>query len=147
MPTRVQHKRRTTAGQAPAAADVLQGEIVLNIADGRAWTKNASNQLVEIRPKLSAWASANITDPGAYYLFLESLVDGSAARATISALPPILPITSWNWFFEDFLQNGAYQGNLSPNNSGGALNPGGGEATAGACAHRCSWRSEKSGQG
>lgn len=50
MAVRVQHKRRTTSGQVPVASDVLQGELVLNSADGRIWTKNASNALIEIHP-------------------------------------------------------------------------------------------------
>lgn len=57
MAARYQHKRRLTAGQEPVAADVLEGEIVLNTADGKGWTKNNSGALVRLFPSNRSWVA------------------------------------------------------------------------------------------
>lgn len=42
MATRYKHKRSTVAGKAPGAADFEAGEILVNVADGRAFVRKGA---------------------------------------------------------------------------------------------------------
>jgi hypothetical protein len=48
MANTIQIKRSSTAGSAPTAGQLAQGELAVNLADKRMFTKNASNQVVEL---------------------------------------------------------------------------------------------------
>jgi hypothetical protein len=49
MASRVKHKRTSTANLVPAATEFLDGEIILNIADGVLYFKNSSNNVVALK--------------------------------------------------------------------------------------------------
>ena len=48
MAVTLQHKRNSTTGNAPTAADIAQGEIAINLADLRMFTKDHNNQIQRI---------------------------------------------------------------------------------------------------
>ena len=48
MALTVQHKRSQTTGDAPTASDIAQGEIALNLADLRMFTKDHNNSIQRI---------------------------------------------------------------------------------------------------
>ena len=48
MALTVQHKRSQTTGDAPTASDIAQGEIALNLADLRMFTKDHNNAIQRI---------------------------------------------------------------------------------------------------
>ena len=48
MPLTVQHKRSQTTGDAPTASGIAQGEIALNLADLRMFTKDHNNAIQRI---------------------------------------------------------------------------------------------------
>ncbi len=76
---------------------------------------------------LSSLGGVTITDPSAFQILLQSLIDGSLKKLTLSSLPPIIPYNSWSWFFEDFLNNSAFVGGLAQSVSGGTLTVGTGD--------------------
>jgi hypothetical protein len=69
MATRVQHKRKTSASGAPVAADILEGEIVLNMIDKTAHSKTVAGtvfqiggtRVIETRAVTSGNAIANLS--------------------------------------------------------------------------------------
>lgn len=81
---------------------------------------------------LTTLSTATISDPAAFLLLLESLIDGSKSKLPLSALPPNVPRENWSWFFEDFLNNAGFQGNLvsATSGTGAATNAGTGEQSA-----------------
>ena len=48
MALAIQHKRSQTTGDAPSASDLAQGEIALNLADLRLFTKDHNNAIQRI---------------------------------------------------------------------------------------------------
>ena len=48
MAVAIQHKRSQTTGDAPSASDIAQGEIALNLADLRLFTKDHNNAIQRI---------------------------------------------------------------------------------------------------
>lgn len=48
MTVTLQIRRNTIAGTAPTAGQIGQGELAVNVADGRLYTKNAANAIVEL---------------------------------------------------------------------------------------------------
>ena len=48
MALAIQHKRSSTAGSQPGASDISVGEIAINLADLKMFTKTASNSIVGI---------------------------------------------------------------------------------------------------
>ena len=48
MAVTIQHKRSQTTGDAPTASDIAQGEIALNLADLRIYTKDHNNAIQRI---------------------------------------------------------------------------------------------------
>lgn len=48
MPNQILHKRSTTPNAVPTAAQLAVGEIALNAADGKAYTKTVAGQVVEL---------------------------------------------------------------------------------------------------
>ena len=48
MALAIQHKRSQTTGEAPSASDLAQGEIALNLADLRLFTKDHNNAIQRI---------------------------------------------------------------------------------------------------
>ena len=48
MAVTIQHKRSQTTGDAPTASDIAQGEIALNLADLRMYTKDHNNSIQRI---------------------------------------------------------------------------------------------------
>lgn len=48
MANTIQHKRSSTSGAAPAATGLSQGELAINIADGKVYTKNNANSIINL---------------------------------------------------------------------------------------------------
>ena len=48
MAITIQHKRNSTTGNAPTASDIAQGEIAINLADLRMFTKDHNNAIQRI---------------------------------------------------------------------------------------------------
>ena len=48
MAVTIQHKRSQTTGDTPSASDIAQGEIALNLADLRMYTKDHNNSIQRI---------------------------------------------------------------------------------------------------
>ena len=48
MAVTLQHKRNSTTGSAPSASDIAQGEIAINLADLRMFTKDHNNAIQRI---------------------------------------------------------------------------------------------------
>jgi hypothetical protein len=48
MPNIIQHKRSSTSGVVPVATGLSQGELAINIADGKLYTKNSSNSVINL---------------------------------------------------------------------------------------------------
>ena len=48
MPNIIQHKRNSTPGSIPGTGSLAQGELGLNLADGRLYTKNSSNVIINL---------------------------------------------------------------------------------------------------
>jgi hypothetical protein len=48
MPNIIQHKRSSTSGVVPAATGLSQGELAINIADGKFYTKNNTNTIINL---------------------------------------------------------------------------------------------------
>ena len=48
MAVTLQHKRNSTTGNAPTASDIAQGEIAINLADLRMFTKDHNNAIQRI---------------------------------------------------------------------------------------------------
>jgi len=47
----IQHYHSTTSGNVPAAEDLLVGEIAINVADGKIYTKNENNEVITLNEK------------------------------------------------------------------------------------------------
>ena len=47
----IQHYHSTTSGNVPAAEDLLVGEIAINVADGKIYTKNENNEVFTLNEK------------------------------------------------------------------------------------------------
>ena len=48
MPNIIQHKRSSVSGTVPSATGLAQGELGINIADGKFYTKNSSNVIINL---------------------------------------------------------------------------------------------------
>lgn len=48
MPNVIQHKRNSTSGTVPGTGSLAQGEIGINISDGKFYTKNSSNNIINL---------------------------------------------------------------------------------------------------
>lgn len=48
MPNTIRHKRSSTAGLVPGTGSLDQGELAINIADGKIYTKNSSNNIINL---------------------------------------------------------------------------------------------------
>lgn len=81
MATTVQHKRSETSGSAPSSGSLAEGELALNLADGKIYSKNSSGavvQMISYDADLFTVPDAvdlgYITDGGAVYRDMGSLV-------------------------------------------------------------------------
>ena len=54
MPNTIRHKRSATASAAPAAASLVAGELAVNTADGRVYTKQDSGTVVDVAQAILA---------------------------------------------------------------------------------------------
>lgn len=54
MATTVQHKRSETTGSQPAAGDILVGELAVNLADGKLFSKKTDGTIVTLAGNLTA---------------------------------------------------------------------------------------------
>ncbi len=59
MPNTIQHKRSSTSGVTPAASGLFQGELAINIADGKLYTKNNTNTVINLG--VTSVSGTNIT--------------------------------------------------------------------------------------
>jgi len=59
MATKIVTKNSSTAGSAPLASDLVQGELAVNVTDKRLYTENASGTIVEVGTNPSAEIIAN----------------------------------------------------------------------------------------
>jgi len=48
MTTTVQHKRSETSGSTPASGSILVGELAINLADGKIFSKNSGGTVVQL---------------------------------------------------------------------------------------------------
>jgi len=48
MPNTIKHKRSTTAGLVPGTGSIDQAELAINIADGKLYTKNSGNTIINL---------------------------------------------------------------------------------------------------
>ena len=48
MPNIIKHKRNSVAGTVPSTGVLDQGELAINIADGKLYTKNSSNVVINL---------------------------------------------------------------------------------------------------
>ena len=55
MSNTIQIKRSSTAGSVPSAGSLAQGELAVNLADRKLYTKNASNAVVQLNPVLDGF--------------------------------------------------------------------------------------------
>ena len=71
-------------------------------------------------------------DPSADELLLRKTLDNSLNRLRLDYLPPIIPYASWQWLFDDFLNNAGFSPGLvsSVSGTGAAHSVGTGEASA-----------------
>lgn len=44
--TTIKLKRSATSGSVPTAGDLVEGEVAMNIADGKLWSKDSDNNIV-----------------------------------------------------------------------------------------------------
>ena len=61
MPSWVQTKRSNTAASAPAPADILEGQLAVNLADRQLYSKNAAGVIIPIGARVSVGATAPAT--------------------------------------------------------------------------------------
>ena len=62
MPNRIKIKRSYTAGSIPAPSDLETNEVAINWADGKAFTKNASGNIVSVTLGGTGGGSGNIVE-------------------------------------------------------------------------------------
>ena len=74
MATKIVTKNSSTAGSAPSASDLVQGELAVNVTDGRLYTENASGAIVELG--LSPSGSVDING---------GTIDGTTVGATTAS--------------------------------------------------------------
>ena len=86
MATTIKHKRSSVAGNAPSASDLDVGEIAINLADQKIYTKTAGGAVIELAPvsnKLNLQSGGGaldleqlnlLTDSGTYTLPLANSV-------------------------------------------------------------------------
>lgn len=67
------HRFSTVAGTAPAIAELYQGELALNLADGKLFTLSASNEILDLT---SANASFSLAGSLSGYLLTYDLNTG-----------------------------------------------------------------------
>jgi len=65
MATKIVTKNSSTAGAAPTATDLVQGELAVNVADGRLYTEDNAAAIVElgVNPATEITANAGIALP------------------------------------------------------------------------------------
>jgi hypothetical protein len=61
MPNRILHKRKNQAGSVPAAGDLLPGELAINTADGKVFTKKEDGTIVALANKEHTHSGSDIT--------------------------------------------------------------------------------------
>ena len=59
MANTIQHKRSSTASDVPTSSDLLVGEIAVNTADGKIYTKHTNGSIVELGGATGALLAAN----------------------------------------------------------------------------------------
>ena len=64
MPNTIRHKRSATASAAPAAASLVAGELAVNTADGRVYTKQDSGTVVDIAQAILATGQTIVAAAG-----------------------------------------------------------------------------------
>ena len=64
MPNTIRHKRSATASAAPAAASLVAGELAVNTADGRVYTKQDSGTVVDIAQAILATGQTIVVAAG-----------------------------------------------------------------------------------
>jgi hypothetical protein len=85
MANTIQIKRSSTAGSAPTAEQLAQGELAVNLVDKRMFTKNASNEVVELT-HCRAWVNFNGTGTVAIRAShnVSSIVDNGTGDYTVN---------------------------------------------------------------
>tara|TARA_R110002072_G_scaffold108429_3_gene235281 strand:+ start:118 stop:450 length:333 start_codon:yes stop_codon:yes gene_type:complete len=81
MPTKLITKQGTSAGLAPSASDLEQGELAVNVTDKKLYTKNNSDAVVEIGTNPSA-----LTLGGAVTITTGSGTPNGSVTANIGSL-------------------------------------------------------------
>lgn len=64
MATKIIHKRSSVSSNVPAAGVLEVGEIAINLADKKIYTKNSSNEVIELGGASAIYTLDNITDNG-----------------------------------------------------------------------------------
>lgn len=85
MPNIIRHKRSSTSGVVPVASGLSQGELAINIADGKFYTKNSSNVVINLG--VSSISGTSIT-PASGLFSGDVLATGSFIAAVGSAANP-----------------------------------------------------------
>lgn len=62
MPTEtvIKLKRSTTSGATPSAGDLEVGEVAINTADGKMFTKHSNNEVVQLGGGVSSTEATNL---------------------------------------------------------------------------------------
>lgn len=60
MATKIVTKNSSTASAVPTASDLVQGELAVNVTDGKLYTENASAAIVELGAKWGATQSLQL---------------------------------------------------------------------------------------
>jgi hypothetical protein len=90
MPNIIQHKRSSTSGVVPVATGLSQGELAINIADGRLYTKNNANVIINLG--VSSISGTSITPASGN--FTENINIASQTTSTIAGFDASKNITS-----------------------------------------------------
>jgi hypothetical protein len=90
MPNIIQHKRSSTSGVVPVATGLSQGELAINIADGRLYTKNNANVIINLG--VTSISGTSITPASGN--FTENINIASQTTSTIAGFDASKNITS-----------------------------------------------------
>ena len=89
----IKHKRSSTYGAVPPATGLSQGELGINIADGKLYTKNSSNNIINLG--ITSISGTTITP--ATGLFSSTLiVDGTGSFTNLIVQGSPIPESQYN---------------------------------------------------
>jgi hypothetical protein len=78
MSNTIQIKRSSTSGSVPTTAQLAQGELAVNLADKKLYTKDSTNSVVEITPT----NATNLTGTSTSNIQSSALASGTASSST-----------------------------------------------------------------